>query len=71
MFWHVDDHKAFNVDEIVSRAKDFVDNMAKRTTSEADRTLMEQALKHVYVMMLRCCAKSALKLNTVRWSQMI
>lgn len=53
MFWHVDDHKAFNVDEIASRAKDFVANMAERTTSEADRILMEQALKHVYVTMHR------------------
>ena len=61
MFWHVDDHKAFNVDEIVSRAKDFVANMAKRATSEADRTLMEQALKHVCVIMLRYCAESTLK----------
>ena len=61
MFWPVEDPKAFNVDEIVSRANDFVANMDQRATSEADRTLMEQALKHVYVIVRYYYAESTLK----------
>lgn len=64
MFWHVDDTKAFNVDEIVTRTKDFVANMAQRTTSAADRVLMEQAFKHVYVILHRFYRKRLKSMGT-------
>ncbi|KAH9832900.1 P-loop containing nucleoside triphosphate hydrolase protein [Rhodofomes roseus] len=59
MFWHVDDQSSFNVDEIAGRAKVFMANLAERGTSEADRVLMEQALKHV-----------GLAANNIVWRQM-
>ncbi|KZT69833.1 hypothetical protein DAEQUDRAFT_726146 [Daedalea quercina L-15889] len=46
MFWHVDDHTQFNVEEMAGRANDYIANMANRSTSEADRILMQQALVH-------------------------
>ncbi|TFY64960.1 hypothetical protein EVJ58_g2267 [Rhodofomes roseus] len=59
MFWHVDDQSSFNVDEIAGRAKVFMANLAERGTSEADRFLMQQALKHV-----------GLAANNIVWRQM-
>ncbi|PCH37686.1 hypothetical protein WOLCODRAFT_95637 [Wolfiporia cocos MD-104 SS10] len=47
MFWHVDDEKLFNVDEIHSHAEDHLRRAHERNASQQDIGLLQQAITHV------------------------
>ncbi|KAF9817808.1 hypothetical protein IEO21_03150 [Rhodonia placenta] len=47
MFWHVDDEKRYNVDEMVKSSNEFLQNARRRNVSPQDILLLEQAIAHV------------------------
>ncbi|KAF9817821.1 hypothetical protein IEO21_03163 [Rhodonia placenta] len=48
MFWHVDDEKCYNVNEIANGSKEFLQNARHRNISEEDLILLQQAISCVY-----------------------
>ncbi|KZT02347.1 uncharacterized protein LAESUDRAFT_685590, partial [Laetiporus sulphureus 93-53] len=47
MFWHCDDERMFNVDEIASNADSYLRTAGTRNVTDRDRVLLKEAMVHV------------------------